>query len=119
MNRRAILSTPTFDLLGVVELDLEDDTDLGETRRRVSRQATLDGGSVVNDSGHTEADRTLELRWVPSSAAVEANVDRLVRTYGELICSHRGGVHLVVPEAYQTDPSESRLRLLVKRQVSA
>jgi hypothetical protein len=118
MHRRAVLATLTYDLEGVVELDLADDTDIGETRRRVNRQATLDGGSVVNDAGHTEADRTIELRWTPTAASVEANVDRLVRTYGELICSHRGGVHLCVPEAYQHTPDSSRLRLLVKRQLS-
>ena len=74
---RAAISSTTYDPAGHVELDCLADTTHGETARRLNRVATLDGGAVVNDFGQSEADRTIELRWRPRSAADEARVERL------------------------------------------
>jgi len=113
------LSTPEYDLQGHVLLDALPATVLGDTRRRVNRIQTLDGGVVFNDFGHADGDRSVEIRWQPESAAQADNLERLVRDYTHLQLAQPGGVYLVVPEAITRGESESTLRLLVSRKLSA
>lgn len=114
----ATLTTITFDPLGVVTLRCLPKTTAGETRRRVNRIATLDGGAVLNDFGQSEADRTIELRWRPTGAETESAVERLVKLYAQLHIATPSGCWLVAPEAYTPGASESRLVLLVVRKTS-
>jgi hypothetical protein len=114
----ATLSTTTFDTAGYIELPVNGDPVDGETRRRVSRIATLDGGAVVNDGGYAEADRILELTWPAVSAAREAAVRRLVELYPQVQVATRTGVYLTALEAYTPGADESTLRALVLRKLS-
>lgn len=114
-----MLATTTFDPLGVVTLDCVPGQTSGEVRRRMSRVATLDGGAVFNDGGYSEADRTIELRWVPRSADQEAAVARLVERYARLQVSMSRGVFLVATQAYVPGAQESSLSLLVVEKLSA
>lgn len=116
---RMCLSTPEYDLDGYIELEALPTSARGETRRRVNRIATLDGGVVFNDFGHTDGDRTVEIRWESRTADEETNVQRIVRDYSTLQLAQRGGVYLVVPEVFSPGASESTLRLLVSRKLSA
>lgn len=109
---RAAISSTTYDPSGHVELDCLPATTHGETARRLNRVATLDGGAVFNDFGQSEADRTIELRWRPRSAADEARVERLVRLYNRLHLATARGVWLAAPERYVPGANESRLTLL-------
>jgi hypothetical protein len=111
------ITSLTFDLQGAVSLDLLPETDLGETRRRMNRIATLDGGAAVNDFGHSVADRTLTLNW-KADEAVDALMARLVRVYGRLRVSMRDGVFLVAPELHRVDRDVSTARLLVLEQLT-
>lgn len=115
----ATLSTTIYDFSGFVEIDLLPDYTDGEVRRRVNRVATLDGEAVINDGGFSDADRTLDLRWKSYSATEEANIERLVRTFGSLVVSTRSGVFLASPEFYTPRADESTLRLLVLSKLSA
>ncbi len=115
---RATLTTTTFDPLGAVTLHCLPDTTTGEVRRRMNRIATLDGGAVFNDFGASESDRTIELRWRPTDAETEANVERLVKLYAQLHLATPRGCWLVAPEAYTPGATESRLVLLVVRKTS-
>ena len=115
----AALSSITWDPAGHVVLAAFADSALGETRRRVNRIATLDGGVVTNDRGYSEGDRTIELTWRPLSAAQEAAVDRLVRTYTRLCVSVLPGCYLAAPEIYTPGAEESKLRLLVISKLSS
>lgn len=114
-----IISTPTFDPDGFVELTVRNDTTAGEVRRRSNRVATLDGGAVINDFGYTDSDRTITLRWAFVDAATEVEVDRLVRTYDRLQVATRAGVFLAAPEVYIPGINESTLRLLVLSKLSS
>lgn len=114
---QAILSTVEYDAAAPVFLDLLPSTDLGTTSRRVNRVATLDGGAVFNDYGYAAADRTIDLRWRPESAAQEATVIRLVRQYQRLTVATTAGLFLVAPQVYTPAENESRLTLLVERQL--
>ena len=113
------LSSPTADVAGFVELDVYPDTVSGDTGRRVSRIATLDGGVTVIDGGFTVGDSNLELTWPPKSKAYEDNIIRMVATYQELNVGTPSGVLLAVPETYKPGADKSSLRLLVIRKVSS
>lgn len=110
---RATLSTPTFDPAGWIQVDCLPATTHGETRRRMNRIRTLDGGAAFNDFGASEADRTIELRWRPTGATNEAAIERLVALYPRLHLTTARGVWLVAPEVYTPGIDESRLVLLV------
>jgi hypothetical protein len=116
---RAVLSTTIFDPEGFVALDVLPESALDERRRRVNRVATLDGAAAFNDFGFSDADRTFTLRWVPTDAATEAAIDRLVQTYPRLLLAVPGGVFLVAPEILTPGGAESTLILLVERKLTA
>ena len=107
------LSPLTFDPLGGVTLAAMPDQTTGETRRRMNRIATLDGGAVFNDFGFSEADRTIVLRWQVQSAAQEAAVQRLVQLYARVHVSTPQGFWLAALEVYAPGVKESSLSLLV------
>lgn len=110
---RVTLSPIEFDPLGSVTLHTMPGQTLGETRRRMNRIATLDGGAAFNDFGVSEADRTINLRWRTRSAAQEAAVQRLVELYARIHLSTPQGFYLAALEAYVPGAQESRLSLLV------
>lgn len=112
MTMRASITTLTYDPNGWAELDCLPATTHGETRRRMNRIPTLDGGAAVNDFGASEADRTIELRWRPRSADTEAVVERLVGLYARLRLATARGVWLVAPEVYTPGATEARLVVL-------
>ncbi len=113
-NTPVHIAATTYDPEGAVSLTVRPgDTDFGETRRRVSRIATLDLGAAVNDFGASYADQTITLVWTPKDPAIEAAVARLVRLYSRLWLSNEGGCFLVVPESYQPRNDRSTLVLLV------
>lgn len=115
----ATIAAPTYDLSGFIEFELLPDSIFIDAPRRVNRVKTLDGGAVVNDGGFSEADRTITLRWQPTSPAFEAAVDRMVRLYPLLNVSTRLGVYSAAPERYTPGPDESALVLLPLRKLSA
>lgn len=113
------LAATTFDLDGALVLRVLPASDFGETRRRMNRIATLDGGAVFNDFGATDADRIIRLEWRPASAAQEAQVERLTRLYSRLRLSCRDGLYLVAPESYKASPNQSVMTLLVVENLTA
>ena len=112
------LSTTTFDLDGAIEIDALETSDLGETRRRMNRIATLDGGVVFNDFGATDGDRTIRLQWTPQDAATEAAIVRLVRLYQRLRISCPDGVYLAAPESYKSMQNLSTMTLLIAEKLT-
>lgn len=106
------LSSVTFDPDGHVLLRELPTSDLDAARRRVNRQATLDGGVAVNDYGFTHGDRTFTVRWVTGRNEYDS-VQRLVRLYGRLRVSTRSGVYLVAPDRVIRRNKEGELTLLV------
>jgi len=65
------ISMITGDLQGTVELDAGDSV-LGIVAARVSRYPTLDGGSVIANSGIAQGDRTFNIISVINSAQKSA-----------------------------------------------
>ncbi len=104
------LATKLFDLAGAVTLDVPS-PDLGETRRRAARVATLDGGAVVNDQGYSESDRRILLRWRVSSDE-DSTIRRMIRLHGRVIASTPVGVHDSIIEQYSVLDGQASLTLL-------
>jgi hypothetical protein len=104
--------------VGFVELQLSSPAEPSETRRRVNRIATLDGGVVFTEGGYTHADRTITLTWAVRSVAEEASVARLLELYTRLRLAMDRAVYLVAPEVYAPGPTESQLTLLVVEQMN-
>jgi len=113
------IATPTADPAGYIELSVMDPVKaIGETARRVNRVATLDGGAVINDFGYSDADRTIDLAWMPTSRAVEDAVVRMLKLYEQIHVSTPAGFFRAAPERYTPSATESRLRLLVLAKLS-
>ncbi|MFA5388061.1 MAG: hypothetical protein WC322_06805 [Candidatus Paceibacterota bacterium] len=110
---KIVLSAITFDPAGTVPISTLPGQTLGDSRRRMNRVATLDGGAVFNDFGFSEADRTIKLAWLPTSAAQEAAIERLLMLYTQLHLSTPKGFFVVAPEVYTPGAAESTLTLLV------
>ena len=116
---RVHISSVDFDLNGAVVLEVSDsDSDLGDTRRRMNRIATLDGGVVLNDFGFAEGDRSVSLSWTPVSAADEEAVAYLVRTHSRLRLACRLGCFEVAPESFKVQGGKATLSLLVVKKLS-
>ena len=111
------LAAKLFDMSGAVLLDCLNDTTAGQVQRRANRVATLDGGAAFNDFGFSEADRSIELRWLSSDATAEAVVGRLLRIHPWVYVSMPSGLWLAKPETYTPGADESRLTLLVSERV--
>jgi hypothetical protein len=113
------ISSPIADPLGHVRLDVSFESSLGgDVVRRVNRVPTLDGGAVVNDFGYSDADRTIDLAWMPTSRAVEDAVVRMLQLYEQIHVSTPAGFFRAAPERYTPGATESRLRLLVLAKLS-
>lgn len=112
------LTAQQFDINGAVILDCLPDVNSGEVRRRTNRVATLDGSAAFNNFGFSEADRTISLKWQPTSEADEAAVSALVRNNAFVYVSMPDGLWLAAPEAYTPGAKESRLTLLVSEKIS-
>lgn len=112
---RINLSSINFDPIGSIDLViLMDQSDFGETRRRMNRIATLDGGVVFNDFGFTHSDKTIRLVWMIESQAQIKSVQRLVVLNSFLKVSLPDGVFVCAPETFSSTQEQGTLTLLVK-----
>ena len=88
---RASLAAPQFDLEGFVVLKPTGDSRLGDTTRRISRVATLDGGAVAVDYGFADADRTITVQASGVTGDEHAAILRLQQTVGmAVLCCESG-----------------------------
>lgn len=114
---RITIASQGFDLQGFMELHTLPDVTSGEVTRRVNRVATLDGGAAFNDFGFSEADRTIELRWLPTSQAQIQQAATLVQRHSRVLVGMPDGLWLAAPERFSPGP-ECSLTLLVERKLS-
>jgi hypothetical protein len=114
------LSAIEFDPEGHVWLDVEPSAVLDADRtRHITRVATLDGGAVFNDFGYSDSDRTIDLVWNDRAANKRGLVERLLRLYGRINVAMPEALYEVAPASFSPGTSETRLRLLVSRRLSA
>jgi len=80
--------TPIFDPDGSVILNYDLATSrVTDGQRRLSRTATLDGGSYIFDGGFSHSDRTLEFSFPVINPVNLDTVLYMRNTYTEIICS--------------------------------
>lgn len=116
---RVSLTATTFDLEGALVLEPLPETDWGETTRRVSRVATLDGGAVINDFGSSIADRSIRLVWSLTGPDDEDAIRWIVETHQTLLLSCHLGALLVAPSSLKCAEGRATLALLVLEQLNA
>ena len=88
-----------------------EDTNIDRLSRRVSRIATLDRGSVMNDSGFTDSDRTL-LIAAKITAAQKASLDYMLETYSLWNVATRVGLFSCTPQDMDSQNGQLKLTLL-------
>ena len=115
---RITIASQGFDLQGFLELECLPDVNSGEVVRRVNRVATLDGSAAFNDFGFSEADRTIELRWLPTSQAQIQQAATLVQRHSRVLVGMPDGLWLAAPERFKPTPTECSITLLVERKLS-
>jgi hypothetical protein len=109
-----VLSTPTFDPDGRVELPRGAASDTSSITRRVTRIATLDGSAVLPDYGYSDADRTLEIESVGLSRNEYTALARLVKLYPMLVLSCADGIFYGAPQKIKTSRDKTKFTFLVK-----
>ena len=113
------ITSPTFDLDGVLTLKRTDESDQHTHSRRVTRTATLDGGAVLVDQGYSHADRTIKAK---ARQLVQTDFDRaayLLQTYPQVVVSCDAGVFLAAPERLTPVGDGLDLLLLVTEKLNA
>jgi hypothetical protein len=80
--------------------------------RRVSRVATLDGSSVITDSGYTDTDRTLTIKAKLTQAQVE-DLEYMIETYSLWNVAVPDGNYPCAPLRLVTDNGQTTITLLI------
>lgn len=114
--RNIAISTFTFDLNGahmvrhIGEIDA-----LGESTRRATRTATLDGGALVYDTGFSASDRDIELT---ANGRHRAFFDRIVRTYRLVRVCTVDGVFSAIPARFRMNGRDATITLQIVEQIA-
>ena len=83
------LSTLTYDLNGAVSFEAAPETVYPQLTRRITRKATLDGLSTINDMGFTHSDGTIIV--ATRDFSVSDQLEYLVKNYSLLHIVTRNG----------------------------
>lgn len=108
------LATLTVDPFGAQLLTLKPGrSNLGDTSRRVSRVATLDGGASVLDGGYTVADRTISLDISDQTKETVDALKYLCSVHSSLLVLTEDGAFKASPERVSISGNSARMTLLV------
>lgn len=88
-------------------------SNIGDYIRRVSRVATLDGGSAVVDSGFSHTDRTVTLVLLNPSKELADAVKGLCEKYKKVLLFLEDGAYAAVPETAMIRSGVVSIRLLI------
>ena len=111
------LTSEIYDPNGSFVAAPELDSTLCPYARRVTRTATLDGNSVLEDRGYTAADGTLSIILRVRSMADQERLVRLIRIYPVLRLSTHYGAFRGVVDQYTPSGGTATLRFLVQSQL--
>lgn len=109
MKKVIMLSGGESSVFGSVSIPFAAGNDMKSLRRRVTRSATLDGESFVDDLGFSHEDRTFVVNYEGLSPEKQNDLAYLVQTQSTLIASTDDGVFAVSPAAL----SNTTITLLV------
>jgi len=115
------ISTQTFDIDGNMIFDISRVIAVKNRQgaRRVSRTATLDGGVVITDTGHSDGDRDIVIE-VPDASITCVDFARyIVENYSLVTVAAEDGAYEAVPESYSVDKGTLEIKLLIKQKLSS
>lgn len=112
------LSTKVLDLNGFLVIQEGLGTTFPQLSRRVTRTATLDRKSVINDSGYSEGDHEYLIHAHNMSMAEIAILEYMVKTYSIIRISSKLGCFEGVIEYVNTNLSPVVIKLLITKQIS-
>lgn len=107
------LCSRVFDPDGCLSINIDPDSELGNTTRRVNRVKTLDGGVSINDTGFSQGDRELKIKAKLSNVEIAA-IQRLQSLYPLLSISTKYGVFEGVINQISENAPQSHINFLVK-----
>jgi hypothetical protein len=107
------ISTQIFDHDGTRQFTVDPESYLQsrEVRRRVAAQATLDGGSLIYDTGYSVSDRQFTLTANAPSEDLARWFSRLVREFDRINVSLPEGFHEAIPLAMRMDGARPGLEI--------
>ena len=118
------ISTTIFDLAGhryfsAGELSPGNIAKNNVLTRRLSKTATLDGGSSIYDAGYAPADRSLSVKVARPDVSIMDYFKYILRTYGTIIVTTDEAAFSAAPESLGADADGSiTLSLLVIQKLS-
>ena len=108
------IATLTSDPFGSQLLDLPPGAaNLGDTSRRVSRIATLDGGASVLDGGYAVADRTISVDLAGQSKTVIDALKYVFQNHTKINVLTEDGAFMAAPERISISGDSASMSLLV------
>lgn len=96
----------------VIVLQEDKDSTIRSYSRRVSRIATLDGGSVITDSGASDTDRILKIKATVTQTQAD-DLEYMIKTYALLNVATKNGVFSCAPASMKVDNGDLELILFV------
>lgn len=116
---RISLCTVLFNVNGDVFLTASEDSDVVYLSRRLSRTATLDGGSIIVDNGFTASDGTIRLVITPDNNSIDIyrKITDIIKQYGLVTVASIEGVFLAAIESVVNSKTTLTIKLLVKSQL--
>jgi hypothetical protein len=96
----------------LVVLDEDAESEINRFTRRVSRVSTLDGGSVVTDSGYTDTDRNLRIQ-ADVTKSQQGLLEYMLKNYSLWNVSTKNGCFVCAPKTMTVDDGELILVLYI------
>jgi len=113
-----VLSATVSDAAGSMRFKFDvKKSEIYSLERRVTRRATLDGGSVTEDYGFTDSDRTFTIVAVLTKTQIES-LEYLVRTFSSIVISTVAGLFLASFESTRVKGQEVTIKLLIKEKLA-
>lgn len=111
------LSAQSFDPKGLISLQYDNNSEIKNLERRVSRTATLDGGCSIDDFGFSWSDVSFNLKFSSIKEEEESALSYFVKTYGLINIVTKEGAFEALIEGYSFAEGNAELRLLIVRSI--
>lgn len=107
-----------FDYAGDFLISIEElDSDLSHISRRVSRTATLDGGSIIVDNGYSASDATFTIVIRDIDNPTRIALMAMIQRHSAIIVSVKENIFSGVVETLD-DKDKMKIRFLVNQQLN-
>lgn len=112
------ISTLLYDLRGHIVLSESPKSVFPDLSRRVTRTATLDGNSTLNDLGFTDGDKTYVFSFDNLVQSQVENLEYLIKNYAIVRLSTADGCFLGSISRVGSAKNPTQLTFLVKQRIS-